>query len=206
MPKDPPGDGTFGFQDLLHLLDPDRFREALEKHLATAHARVGQEFVTRTVTTITRKKPFDPNAPLTVALKGSSTPLVDRGDLVSRITFEVVSAVRVRLGIASPKLDAGKGRYLYEVLHNGATIPVTPAMRAAVMAKLQEKMGDEAFDRMADFFRNGPSRGFWVIPPRPFLKHTFERPDFWKAALGHYRDAVERAIEDGLPSNLPRSS
>ena len=113
-------DGTFGFDELLSILDKKRFKAAAAVSFRKANNRIGLVFVRDARKLITVDKIYLPNSPATIALKGSSTPLIDTGDLVGAITYEVKSPFLVRLGVNSPKLSSG--RYLYEVLHNGATI------------------------------------------------------------------------------------
>lgn len=113
-------DGTFGFDELLPLLDAVKFQQRAQTAFTKAQNKIGLTFVARARKAIVVDKVYTPNAAATIALKGSSTPLVDTGDLIGSLTFEVPDPFKVVLGINSPMLSSG--RFLYEVLHNGATI------------------------------------------------------------------------------------
>ncbi len=138
-----------------------------------------------------------PNSPLTVLTKGSSRPLVDRGDL------------RESVNVRGPKLVAGvitggvgvlrgrrtrKGKSVANVaiiLHEGAVIKVTPKVRAAVFAELRRRAGGRRPRPVAAGSDRGASR--WVIKPRPFVKDPFKAAEpRIKEALG---DAVEISVK-----------
>ena len=163
-------DGTFGWDELAHLVDPKRVKHAMQSHFSVALRRVGLLFERRAAEIITREKPFKANAALTIALKGSTTPLVDHGDLVGSLTSHRINWMRLRMGVRSKRLKGG--RYLAEVLHNGATIQVTDAMRRAVFGALRRKLGPR-FDAFAAKMLGAPAKSVWIIPPRPFLATTF---------------------------------
>lgn len=182
-------DGTFGFEEFAHLTDPARIDAMFKKYLPKTHDYVGTNiFQPAAVKKITRERPFAPNAALTIAIKKSSTPLVDNGDLVGSIGHEVVDGgMTLRMGVSSPKTKSG--RYLYEILHNGATITVTPAVRAAVFAKLRNAVGDSAFKAMRTNLK-GPGARVWHIPARPFLTDLFEDKAWLAEAIQPYKELV----------------
>lgn len=114
-------DGTFGFDQLDAMLGGDpTFARRFESAFTKANRQIGTKFVRDARVQITRTKPFAANAPATIAAKKSTTPLVDHGDLVGSLNYDVKGPDLVRMGINSPRLASG--RYLYEVLHNGATV------------------------------------------------------------------------------------
>ena len=111
---------TFGFDQLDAMLDSQLFVQNMKQIFPRAHARIGTKFVGDARKAIIVDKIYKPNALSTIVRKGSSTPLVDKGDLVGSLTYDVKDHLVVELGINSPRLSSG--RFLYEVLHNGATI------------------------------------------------------------------------------------
>lgn len=111
---------TFGFEQLIELLDAVKFESRTQQAFDKAQNRIGLVFVAMARKKITVDKVYAPNSPATIALKRSSLPLVETGDLVGSITYDVKDPFRVLLGINSVRLSGG--RFLYEVLHNGATI------------------------------------------------------------------------------------
>ncbi len=131
------------WRHLVDTLDPARFNGRLAKATAIAGNRVGRDFQRRARAAI-RSGIYAPNSPITVIMKGSSKPLVDRGDLFQGLTYEVDGPYRVRLGI----LRRSSGDHVVNVgliLHEGATINVRqhPQVRRAVMAKLRDRLGPE---------------------------------------------------------------
>lgn len=189
--------GTFGFDELRQWFGISGIPKELRAELIQAHNRVGQLYVARTRQRILRDKPFVKNSPVTVAMKGSSTPLVDDGDLVGSIAFRVEGFSRVVLGVRSPRTNSG--RFLYEILHNGATITVTPSMRRAVMAKLSKRLGPARMRAFSQQWFRGPAKIVWIIPGRPFITDTLNAPEFRRAALNIYARALESAIQESKP-------
>jgi len=183
-------DGTFGWEELERLVDPQRVRKAFAKFFPDALDRMGQLFVTRGRDIILDEKPFADNAALTVALKGSATPLVEHGDLVESLTYHLIGWKKLRMGVNSRELSSG--RVLAEVLHEGATLRVTNKMRAAVMAKLSEKVGKTRFRQLSKNF--GPAKSTWVIPPRPFLTTTFADKEFTEKSANWMLEALDASL------------
>ena len=110
-----------------------------------------------------------PNAPLTTLIKGSSRPLVDRGDLRNSITTEVVGRGREVHGAVGVlrRRRAKRGRRMTDVataLHEGFVVRVTPKVRAAVFAELRKRQGKKA--------RGSGGRGSstWRVKGRPFIR------------------------------------
>lgn len=122
-------------------IDPAAFRHRLERHLTDANERIGYQWQSRARRLI-RAGAYAPNSPLTVMLKGSSRPLVRRGDLFQQLTFEPSGPYLLRVGVfkarAGPELvNVGL------VLHEGATIDLKahPNVRKKVWALVREALG-----------------------------------------------------------------
>lgn len=194
-----------GWERLQRQFDPERLKKRIAVMLPIAHEQAGKRFVAIATEKIDGRA-YEPNAALTVALKGSDLPLVGSdGHLREAITYKVRGARRVEFGSKSPKLPSG--RALYDVLHEGVTIKVTPKMRAAVMAKLNEDrqriMGlkrkskqrkaqlawiDEAHKALAEF--KGSASAYWVIPPRPYLREVWQDEAWRSFAKRTYHEAL----------------
>ena len=117
-----------------------------------------------------------PNSPLTVLIKGSSRPLVDRGDLRLGITTEVGLHRKEIFGavgvLRTRRTKDGKRLFNVAVaLHNGFTIKVTPAVRAAVFAELRKRRG--AGVRAETSGRSGGGARTWKIRGRPFILEPY---------------------------------
>ncbi|MGB0685410.1 MAG: hypothetical protein ACPGQD_04380 [Planctomycetota bacterium] len=174
----------FGWSKLRKMLDPRRVRRDLKKNLRRAHHRVGQKFVQMVKDKLSSSEGIVGNAPLTIALKGSSKPLINHGDLFGSVTYNVPRFHTLRIGVSSRMLPSG--RTLAEVLHNGATIPVTTAMRRAVAARLRER-GNVVLPSVG-------GKQFWHIPARPFLRDVFESSEFIEFAQRQYEAAVAKTM------------
>lgn len=141
-----------------------------------------------------------PNSPLTLAIKAPRTkPLIGGppgpgGDLFRAITHEVsVRADGEPVGfVGLLRTDTHKGtRYnIGIILHEGATIRVTPAMRRAVFAKARRNGKGRRYLRDIA----GPARGTWVIPPRPFVRDVIQDPAIQRALLREWEAGVDRAL------------
>ncbi|MGE0229454.1 MAG: hypothetical protein AB7U23_13205 [Dehalococcoidia bacterium] len=207
-----------GWAKLQAQLDPERLKRRFQAILPAAHARVGERFVAIATDRIDDRD-YETNAPLTIALKGSDLPLVgEDGTLRGSITYNVRGAQRVDFGAKSPRLPGGQ--LLYAVLHEGATIKVTPRMRMAVMAKLREKEKSikalkrksakrkkdlawiqEAHAALKAFGDANPgASAYWTIPPRPFLREVWEDKTWRRFARKTYVDALEAIL------NAPQTS
>lgn len=109
---------------------------------------------------IVTDKPFKENSALTVALKGSSTPLVNDGDLVGAITHLVAGKV-VFIGV----LRGSDSINIAEILHDGAKIKVSKAMRGFFYALHKKNPAIKPLKKSTKYI---------IIPARPFAKETLE--------------------------------
>lgn len=185
--------GTIGFNVLARKTDPELLRRKLKHYFAQAHARVGESFVARATETILTDKPFEKNSGLTVVIKGSSTPLFQHGDLVGSLTWQPIgtAGTKIRVGVNSEKLADGDQRWLAEVLHNGATVRVTDAMRARVFALARESPRWAAFERQ---LVAAPPKAVWIIPPRPFIAVVLESRTWLSEIRAIYQAAFDAAL------------
>lgn len=194
-----------GWARLQKQFDPERLKKRMKVILPLAHRQVGERFVAVATAKIDGRE-YEPNAPLTVALKHSDLPLVGAdSQLRGGITYKVAGYTQVQFGSKSPKLPGG--RLLYDVLHEGAVIKVTPRMRAAVMAKLNEDRAgitalkrkskkrkqqlewiDGAIKALGEF--KGKGSAFWIIPARRYLRRAWEDPGWRRFARTTYHDAM----------------
>ena len=181
---------SFGdWDDWLRRTDGDAFEKRLGNETAKGLERLGI-FAVGLIRRSIRSGDYAPNAALTIALKGSSRPLVDQGTLIKSVTYDVTSENgQIVLYVGADRTTRWKGQLynLVKILHDGATIRVTPAMLAAVMAKLRSKRGRGS----APANRGSSAGGFWHIPPRPFIAGPIESAAFsarfdqeMEAALG----------------------
>lgn len=132
------------------------------------------------------------NSPLTIMVKGSSRPLVDRGDLRNSInwrTHDQGDMVFGGVGVLRTR-KTRNGKPLFSVataLHEGFVVKVTPKVRAAVFAEMRKRRG-----KKIQFTGGGGSKS-WKVKGRPFIKVPFkEAVPRIKEALG---DGVKLSFE-----------
>lgn len=132
------------------------------------------------------------DSPLTVFIKGSSKPVVDSpGGIFQSIASVVIDPFTVEVGVKKGDRSADYAR----VVHEGARIKVTPAMRAmfGYLADVSDGKRDasELTGRAADLWRRRP--GGWKalkhstthirIPGRPFIEEALDN-DALRKKLG----------------------
>lgn len=155
----------------------------------------------KTMREVIQSGSFKANAPLTVALKGSSKPLVGGGDMFQSVTTEAINEDEIFVGV----LRSEGGFDVVDIVHNGAVIPVTPAMRWMFM--LLAKASDGSMDpsklegRAADLFGQfqswkplAQSTTVIVIPARPFAEVAFNKTELIKLCQDNWEAAVLAAM------------
>jgi hypothetical protein len=180
------------WQRLAASLDPVRFHRSLEVEVDRAtrrNCRLAQEHMVNGIATgdFTRS-----NAGLTVAMKGSSLPLVDVGELKENIEIVNESWDRGYVGVISKTI---KDRRFFSrrkttilevarIVHNGAVVTVTQEMRNffswlhSIRPEIKPlKVSTKTI----------------VIPKRPFLQTAFKKPMI-EEYMKNYGEAVRRAI------------
>ena len=154
------------------ILNPARLAEGIRQ----AAARVGNYGASEVKKGIVSSSPggqtFAPLSPITIARKGSSKPLIDHGDLVGSITYQVIDSENVFIGVKK-----GKEVNIAAVHEYGCTIKVTPKMRAYLHYQ---------------GIHLKASTQFIVIPPRPFLRSVLLSNDFKAKVTEIYIQAIER--------------
>ena len=162
--------GDWGRLD--QILDPSRIAAGVQQ----AAARVGNYGASEVKKGIVSGAPggqkFAPNSSMTIARKGSSKPLIDKGDLVGSITYQVVDANNVFVGVKK-----GKEVNIAAVHEFGCTIGVTPKMRAY-------------FHYQGVHLKS--STQYIHIPPRPFLRPVLLGSEFKAKVAEIYIQAIER--------------
>lgn len=136
------------WNDLLRTLEPNSFKRRLAHNLERAGHRVGREFV-RIARGMIRSAEYAPNSPITIMLKGSSKPLVDKGDLFQGIGYELDGPYNIRMGLLKRRV----GQQVVNVglvLHEGATIDVSahPQVRRKVWAMVRKAAGAERLAKL----------------------------------------------------------
>lgn len=184
------GLGLEGFEKFADKIEPAKFRSRLRREIKKATAKNGL-IAEGAVKENINKGNFAANQPLTTALKGSSRPLVDSGDLVKAITnrpftFQVVIGVLRK--VAKRNKLTGKIDNIQDIaaiLHNGITISVTPKMRRLFFALADENPKIKPLN---------PKTKVIVIPARPFMEAAVA-PTMLKIYQLNWEEAVQRALK-----------
>ena len=154
------------------ILNPSRLTAGIQQ----AAARVGNYGASQVKKGIVSGAPggqkFAPLSPVTIARKGSSKPLIDKGDLVVSITYQVIDADNVFVGVKK-----GKEANIAAVHEFGCTIGVTPKMRAY--------LHHQGVHLRA-------STQYIHIPARPFLRPVLLSSEFKAGVAEIYIQAIER--------------
>lgn len=189
-----------GYDALLRIIDPVRALKRVQRKTREAMHRLGAELVREMTNYIDSEKHGKPNAPLTVLLKGSSKPLVEKGDMRMSLAYDLRDTKRetvLEVGVtrkASKKMKKGKINVAL-LVHDGFEFRVTWAQKRYIMAqlRLKSKTLKEAEAKLRSFAA-GNRAAVWRVPPRPFVRESMQDADLRiKLALG---DAVEVIFKD----------
>lgn len=189
MAKKDNGDFVIKFagdtKDLQKFINPKKgLPKALEKHIRKATIKNSLILVARIRQNIRGRK-FEENAKVTNLIKGNKAPLINKGDLHNAISRQMVDSYTAKVGL----LD-GQFAQIAKVLHEGATLRITPKMRAAIFGKLREAGKLDKLDN------DKKSTGFMRIKPRPFLSVVFESKEVQKEMNDNWEAAVKAAIKE----------
>ena len=167
-----------------NILNPAKLRKSIRQ----CAAKVGNYGVSEVKKGIQSGAPagqnFEPLQALTVWTKGSSKPLIDHGDLLGSVNYQVFNDNDgVFIGVKKgAKRKDGKDAVQIAAVHEfGCTIPVTDKMRRAFAAKFQ---GIGIRKETTHIY----------IPPRPFLRPIFQSPDFQNMVSQIYVSALREVF------------
>jgi hypothetical protein len=185
-------------------IEPRRFEAVVKRNMERAtelNAHLAQAAVRRAI----RNGTYAPNASLTIAIKGSSKPLVDHGSgLFQAVTTQKVDATSIFVGV----LRSDEQYNIALAIHDGATIGVTPAMRGLFFVLWQASEGAiapselsgraaELWERMPGDWRPlKPSTSAIIIPARPFLVEAFADGNLRRQAQRNWERALQRAMRE----------
>lgn len=190
-----------------------RFDKALDKGAARVRFRQKIRRATGIAAKLVEKKMrqqivkgnFEPNKPLTVAIKQDEKPLVDRADLFQAITSKLTSYRTAFVGV----LQTEGVHNTAVVVHEGKAIPVTDKMRGlfSVLWQVSEGRKDaatlsgrarELWERMpGGWFPLSSSTNVITIPSRPFVTATFADKALERKVNELWAKAIDEAIREG---------
>jgi len=190
-----------GWKKLQAALDPKKFTAKLKKNVGKATS-INGELVKAAIQRGIQRGRKPKGAALTILIKKSRKPLVDKGELFGAITAQQSDWKTVFVGVLrnAPEFS------IAETLHEGANIPVTPAMRALFTMLWwvsQGKMAPEKLTgRAKELWEKAP--GIWLplkastgiihIPSRPFIRLAFANNKLKKAVKQNWNNAVAASL------------
>lgn len=146
------------------------------------------------------------NADLTVAIKGSTKTLVDQGDLFQAITYRSTGPMEAFVGV----FRTSDVFNVAAIVHEGATVNVTPAMRGLFFMLWKASEAAEGRGKMPTL--TGRAADLWsrnqvwrplkketraiVIPGRPFAEKAFRNPALRKQAEKNWAEAVQSTFRE----------
>ena len=166
---------TGDWDKLEEMLNPSRLQQTLKK----CAARVGNYGASQVKKGIVSGAPggqkFASLADYTKERKHSSSPLVDKGDLVGSVTYQVTDDLsHIFIGV-----NKGKEVNIAAVHEYGCTIAVTPKMRAYLHYNGLHLKEETKYIH---------------IPPRPFLRPVLDSNEFRAEVAEIYIQAVQEAF------------
>jgi hypothetical protein len=192
-----------GWKRFARATDPEKFRRQLRSNVSAANAKIGS-FGKKLVRKTIKEGKLAQNKPLTVFIKGSTKPLIDRSDLWQAITFKQPSWHTVFIGV----LQRDEAANIAELLHEGGRIRVTENMRAMFRALWMVSEGKmdagKLKGRAAELWARRPSAGwlplsdatdFIEIPARPFIREPLDTNEFKATVKKLWEDAITRTFQ-----------
>lgn len=175
----------------------------MNKHISLATRRNGLLAV-RMIRQSIKKGNFEANAALTVDIKGSSKPLVDKGGLFQSVTSKMQGDRSVFAGV----LQTDELYNIAVALHDGASVTVTPKMRNMFKALWWASIGTidpgELKGAAAELWERKP--GGWLplrentvailIPGRPFIEGVFNDRVLIDKAIENWQRALSLAFKE----------
>lgn len=194
-----------GWKKMRKALKAPAFQTTLRRQLRRASVLNGK-LVERRIREAMRKGGYAKNANLTIAIKGSTKPLVDDGQLFQFITSKVIDDTTVFVGA----LRTDDNYNIIETIHNGATINVTPKMRGLFFILWMASKGQVPLSKLegraAELFRRMPYDSYgWrplkestthiIIPPRPFIHKVLADVSLQLKVKENWTMAVQTALK-----------
>jgi len=198
---------TGDVRSFLRFTDPRINRRILEREMRKATIK-SSLFLVKQVKRAIRKRAFTANRPLTIALAKASgkrrttIPLLKEKNLVDAISFELKTAFHSEVGLVKNTKTTGgvfsSPHSMKKVafnLHEGYTIDVTDAMKAAIAIALREIGDRRALSSLKTMEKNtGKGKTVWRVPPRKFFSIVFRNRFNQKVVQKNWRIAIANAL------------
>lgn len=177
-------------------------QSSLRRHIRRATA-LNALAAQREIRQVIQGGSFEANAALTAAIKGSSKPLVDKGDLFKSITHMVKDDFTAFAGV----MRTDDHFNIALALHEGFEAKVTPAMRGLFFVLWQASTGNispgdlngraaELFERFQDWRPLKNETTAIITPSRPFVDAAFRSAGLKSVATKNWNMALTRVFRD----------
>ncbi len=166
---------TGDWSKVSNILNPAKLRAALTKSAARVGNYGASQVKKGIISGAPGGKTFAPLSQFTIERKRSSKPLIDHGDLVGSVTYQVFdNAKSVFVGVKK-----GKEVNIAAVHEFGCTIPVTPKMRAYLHHQgIHLKTTTQYIN----------------IPARPYIRPVLYNDEFQNKVREIYAQAIQEAF------------
>ena len=180
-------------------LDPRNWNVNIDRAIKQATMK-NCLYLTREVRDGIRERRYEANSPLTLALNpGKDIPLFKEGNLFNAIEFKLKTSFQAEVGVIRNSNTTGgvtgqniQMYKLVEMMHEGYTITVTPAMRRAIMAALNEKGQLDTLSTESNASEAPTGNTTYFVPPRKFLTDIWEDPKIDKVLQQNWREGLEQ--------------
>jgi hypothetical protein len=190
-----------GMDKLLSILRPAEFRKKLNLNIGKA-LQLNAKLVEKAIRRQLQQGIPPKQSALQAWIKGSSKPGVDNADLFKAITSTKVRPMVWFVGVAKTSASYN----VAEIVHHGATIEVTPAMRGMFfmmwLADTGRMSPDTLTGRAAELYNR--RKGEWkplkrsttriVIPARRFVTLAMNDPGLKKKIAHNFAKAAQLAL------------
>jgi hypothetical protein len=184
------------FDKLKDKLDPNKFDRRIKDAVRVATRAIAALAEAEVKREMEKTGAYAPNAPMTVAMKDSDRPLVATGELRKSITGQAVYWHTAMIGVLKRRVvrDPNTGEVsdlisIATILHNGATIPVSAAMRR-LFFWLANSPRSPVQGKISPL---GSRTSEIVIPGRPFLEPAAGKK-MKRVAAARWSKAVQAAL------------
>lgn len=191
-----------GWKTVQKVLDKKRYQAILSKEMRRSLVMSANILLEEYRDAIDRRRIRPWNKPLTIAIKGKNHPLLDSGGLRDSIKITPIGDHAVSVGIPRSSQYYNIAR----IVSDGANIEVTDKMRLMflLLYRVSEGLTPASVlrGRAAELWEKSPGEWYPLdpnkrlirIPPRPFIKRTFERPSVKKRVRRQMEIAYKQAL------------
>jgi hypothetical protein len=189
-----------GFKELAAAMDPAAFEAAIKPHIGRATA-LNAKVAEAKVRQVIRSNVSPRNAALTQAVKSASKSLIDSSALFASVTSKQTNEYNAFVGT----LRTDKAFKVAKMVHDGATVDVTPKMRglffrlwrASNDAKAADSLRGRAaalFERYQGWLPLAPTTTQIQIPARPYIELAFDA-DLVKTCAQNWNNGLQQAFK-----------